>query len=96
MVLREMTLIKDVNDARSNVNITYGTDVNCNDINIVHYRKTTPDCSYLKAAPLQTGSDQSGTTCHYVVQCNPSNVTCNVEFAINDGNADFSFCEIEL
>ena len=96
MMLGEMTLVKDVNDTRSNVNITYGTNVNCNDINMVHYRKTVPECSYLKAAALQTGSHQSGTTCHYVVPCNPGNVTCNVEFAINDGNADFSFCEIEL
>ena len=96
MMLGEMTLIKDVKHVRRDVNITYSTDVSCNDINIVHYRKMASDCSFLKPARIQTGSDQSGTTCHYVVQCNPGNITCNVEFAISDGSLDFSLCEIEL
>ena len=80
----------------NNVKVTYGGNVNCQNVNIVYYREVTPKCSFLKEAGLPAGGTQTGSTCYYEVKCNPGNVTCNVEFAIIDRNADFSLCEIEL
>ena len=96
LMLGEMTLMKDVNETRRNVNITYGVNVHCMDVNILYYRKGTPECSFLKVAALGAGSTQTVSTCHYEVLCDQGNVTCNVEFAITDGVVDFSLCEIEL
>ena len=95
-MLGRITLIKDTEETRKYVNITYNVDVNCNDVNIVHYSKVAPECTYLKVAALEAGSAQTGSTCNYVVQCDHGNVTCKVEFAITDGAVDFSLCEIAL
>ena len=96
MMLGWITLIKDVDETTKNVNVTYNVDVNCMDTHIVHYRKVTPECTYLKVAALEARSVQTGSTCNYVVQCDHGNVACNVEFVIFKGNDNFSICEMAL
>ena len=95
--LGELTFMKDVSETRMVVEISYNTDItDCNSVRVVHYCKVVPECSFLKVAPRKTGSTHTGSKCRYVVECNRGNVTCNVEFAITDGNGNFSLCEIEM
>ena len=56
LMLGEKTLMKDVNETWRNVNITYSGNVHCTDVNILYYRKWTPECSFLKVAALEFGS----------------------------------------
>ena len=89
--------MKDVGATRKVVKVSYNTDItSCNGVKVVHYRKVTPECSFLKVAALETGSTHTGSKCRYEVKCNQGNVTSNVEFAITNGNGNFSICEIEM
>ena len=89
--------MKDVRETRMVVKVSYNTDItNCNRVKVVHYRKGPPECSFLKVAALETGSTHAGSKCRYEVKCNQGNVTCDVEFAITNGNGNFSICEIEM
>ena len=91
-----MTLMKDSTDMKMVVKVIYTEEVDCYDVNIVHVRQVTSECSLLKVAALQTGSTQSGSICYYEVPCNHGDVICNVGLLIANESADFSICEIEL
>ena len=93
--LGQMMLIKDVTETRKLIKFTYNTDVNSTEVNIVHYHKMAPECSFLKMAVLQTGSDQIGSTCQYEVHCHDGHVTCKIELLSTDRSVAFSLCEIE-
>ena len=95
-ILGQIIFVKDVHKTKKIIDTTFNTEVNCKDANTLHYRKVTPECSYLKTAALETGSAPTGTICGYVVPCNDGNVTCKVDLVIIKGNVDFSLCEIEL
>ena len=95
-LLGQITFIKDVHKTKKIIDTTFKTEVNCEDANTLYYRKVTPECSYLKMAALKTRSDETGSTCRYVVWCNDGNVTCKVDLVIIKGNVDSSLCEIEL
>ena len=96
-----MTLIKDVNEVKKTVQVTYSTEVMCKEVNIVHYNQMGTNCSFLRVAALETRSDETGSIrtgnpCSYEVPCDDGNVTCKVEFVITNGSMVFSLCEIEL
>ena len=91
-----MMVIKDVTKTRKFIKFTYNTNVSYKEVNIVHYHKVVPECSFLKVAALETGSDETGSTCRYEVQCDDGNVTCKIELLLTGGNVTFSLCEIEL
>ena len=95
-MLGQMMLIKDVTEIRKFIKFTYNTNINCKEVNMVYYHKLVPECSFLKVAELETGSDKTGSTCRYEVQCDDGNVTCKIELLLTDGNVTFSLCEIEL
>ena len=96
MMLGEMTLFKDAEDTTIVVDFSYSTNVNCRKVNMVHYHKVTPECSYWMRAALQTGSTYTGSNCHYKILCDHGNVTCNIELMIIDKSVEFSLCEIEF
>ena len=70
MMLGEMTLFKDAGDTTmvvDVVDVSYSTNVNCRKVNMVHYHKVAPECSYLMRAALQTESTYTGNTCRYKI-----------------------------
>ena len=91
-----MMFIKDVTETRKFIKFTYNTSFNCKEVNTLHYRNVAHECSFLKLAALETGSDETGSNCRYEVQCDDGNVTCKIELLLTDGNVTFSLCEIEL
>ena len=91
-----MMLIKDVGETRKIIKFTYNTNINYKEVNMVYYHEVVPECSFLKVAALETGSDETGSTCRYEVQCDDGNVTCKIELLLADGNVTFSLYEIEL
>ena len=91
-----MTLIKDVNEIRRTIEVTYSGEVICNEVNTIHYSQMGTNCSFLKVAALETGSDETGSTCRYEAPCDDGDVICNIDFVITDGSMEFSLCEIEL